>query len=172
MRRVLLIASCAALACALGACSDDPRSGYSSVGVHDETLGPVTVPVWTNETFTHGLEAELTDALVKEIQRATPWKVVSEGGRSRLTGRIVSVELRPLSTANVSGLVEDMAVELTVDWEWKRAGTGKTIVGKKGFRSVSQFVPAQGVGERLEVGRRQAVQELARDVVVAMRSQW
>lgn len=172
MSRALAVVLCALAACALGACSDDPRSGYTAVGVQDVSLGPIAVPIWANDTFNHGLEVELTDALVKEIQSTTPWKVASDGARSRLTGRIVAVELRPLSTANVSGLVEDMAVGLTVDWEWKRSASGKPIVAKRGFRSVSEFVASQGVGERLEVGQRQAIQELARDVVAAMRSQW
>lgn len=167
------IATSLIVALTLAGCTNDPHSGYSFEGVHDANLGPIAVPVWDNTTFTHGLEVPLTDAIVKEIQRASPWKVVGrDRARSVLTGTITSVELRRLSTANISGIVEDVAVEVTVDYEWRQAGTGKVLMAKRGVRSVSEFVPSKGVGERVEVGQQQALQAAARDVVASLRSGW
>lgn len=166
----------AAAACALlgpTGCSSDPREGYSFTSAYDPDRGPIAVSMWENRTFTHGLESLVTEAIAKEVVRTTPWKVTSSDlARSTLTGVITSIELRPLSTANVSGLMEDIAVEITADFEWRSSGTGRLLAARRGFRSVASFVPAQGVGERIEVGQDQAVQKLARDVVATLRTGW
>jgi hypothetical protein len=170
MRRALALAAVAALG---AACSSDPRSGYAWGASRDESLGPIATPVWENETYSHGVEARLTEALAKEIQRTTPWKVASqESARTVIVGTIRSVELRKLSAADVSGLVEDVGVEITADFEWKERSSGRVIVARRGLRSIGTFVPALGVGERLEVGQNEAVGRLARDVVASMRAPW
>ena len=165
-----LAAACCAFA-ALASCSGDPRSGYSFGGGFDRSISSVATPVWDNTTFYHGLETELTDALVKEIHRTTPWRTLrSDDAQTILTGTITDVSLRRLSTARLTGLVEEVAVEVTVDYTWKDGKTGKTLVARRGVRGVQSFVPARGVGERIDLAESGAAQEVARVVVASMRS--
>ena len=46
---------------------------------YDESIRTVAVPVFNNSTFEAGLDAQLTEAIIKEIQRTTKWTVVSTG---------------------------------------------------------------------------------------------
>jgi hypothetical protein len=68
--------------------------------------------------------------------------------------------------------VQELGVQLTVDFEWVDNRTGKTIVARRSFTAQSTFIPQRGVGERLETGKSAAVQRLARDIVAELRSAW
>lgn len=157
---------------ALG-CASDPSQGYSFSSSHDSGISTVYVPTFKNSTFSHGLEVELTDAIIKEIKATTPWRVVSQGdAEAALTGSIVNSELRPLSYARTSGLVQEMAVTLTIEFDFKDTRSGKVLASRRNFSSSEAFVPARGVQERLEVGEHATIQELARSVVAELRSGW
>jgi len=156
----------------LTACSSDPSRGYSFSPTHSAAIQSVSVPIFDNQTFSRGLEVQLTDAIIKEIQRTTPWVVVQESGQTTLTGSIVDTQLRNLSISSSSGLVGDLGVQAAVDFEWRDARTGKVLVARKNFRATESFVPARPVGERIEQGEHAVVQELARDIVAELRSSW
>ncbi len=168
---LVLVATCGMLLS--GGCAVDPTQGYSSSPTYDQDIRSVTVPVFANETYASGLEAHLTDAIIKEIQSRTPWVVVPSGGTTTLNGVITSGDApRTLSTNRETGLVEEQAVQVTVDFEWRDNRTGETLVARRGFSSAATFIPARPVGERFETGQYGAVQELARDIVGEMRSKW
>jgi hypothetical protein len=162
------------LLCFLPACASDPTQGYSFTSSHDASIRTVAVPIFQNPTYSRGLETELTDAIIKEIQAKTPWRVVPEGSgaNSTLTGKLTESRLRRLSTGADTGYAQELAVELTVDFDFKDARTGKTILSRKGFTATDEFVPASPANERIEKGEHGAVQKLARDIVAELRSSW
>lgn len=156
-----------------GGCAASPTEGYAFVSSHDDTIRTVAVPIFQNPTYSHGLEVQLTDAIIKEIQRSTPWRVAPEGtANATLTGTLTGSELRRLSQARGTGLGQEMSVRLTVDFEFKDVRTGKVLVSKKEFTASDTFIPANPAGERLEVGQHAAVQRLAKDIVNELRSNW
>ncbi|MCC6677228.1 MAG: hypothetical protein IT436_08790 [Phycisphaerales bacterium] len=157
----------------LAACASDPAQGYSFKPLHDENIRTVAVPVWDNETFSTGLEVELTEAIIKEIQRTTRWAVVPAAeADSVLSGSITGSELRRFSSDSKTGLVEEMGVELRVDFDWQDNRTGRSLVARRAFSALDTFVPAEGTGERIEKGQHGAVQQLARDIVAELRTTW
>jgi hypothetical protein len=169
--RALAACTLAALLSTLAACSGS--SGYSSQPTFRTDVQSIRVPVFGNATFSRGLEADLTAALIAELRKSTPWSVVATGdAQTSLTGSITRSELKKLSTARTSGLVEELAVVLTVDFEWKDNRSGKVLTSRRAFTSAQPFAPARDVGERLEIGERAAVQDLARSIVAEMRSNW
>src|SRR5262249_19835063 len=110
---------------------------------------------------------------VKQIKQATPWRVTNESSaQTTLSGKIVDARLATLSIARVSGLAQEQAVYLTIEFNWKDNRTGKTLVARSGFSASEIFVPSQGVGERIEAGEDAAIQKLARGVVDELRSSW
>ncbi len=154
-------------------CASDPTKGYAFSSAHDSAIKTVHVPIFQNNTFYHGLETELTDAIIKQLQSATPWSVsTASAAQTTLTGSITEVTLTPLSTARVSGLVQELAVVLTVEFDFKDNRTGKILVSRRNFTASEPFVPAKGAGERIDAGEHAAVQRLARDIVAALRSNW
>jgi hypothetical protein len=168
------VASAIAVAALVGGgCSSDPTQGYSFTHSHDETVRTVAVPMFQNPTFTRGIEVELTDAIIKEIQSKTPWRVTTEGtANTTLSGTLTDSRLRSLSIGRGTGYSQELAVELSVDFDWKDARTGKTLVSRRSFTASEAFVPASPANERIEAGQHAAIQRMARDIVAELRSNW
>lgn len=185
MTRALCIAM---IACAsvLASCSTDPARGYSSRSTFAPGVRTVAVPVFENQTFYPGLERDLADALVKEIQRRTPMVVVQPrfgrggGAQTTLSGVIRSADRRPQATSSRTGLVQEQALELVVDFDWRDDRAGTSIERVTGLRALESFVPARpvsgplqgGPGETLDFAQKQLAQELATKIVARMRADW
>lgn len=171
-RRATIPISIALLAC-LSACTTDPNKGYSFNSTYDESIRTVAVPVFNNSTFEAGLDAQLTEAIIKEIQRTTKWTVVSTGtADATLSGTLTSADLGTLSRAPFTGLTQEQIVTLRIDFEFKDNRSGQVISSRRNFAASETFIPSNGVSERIGVGQQNAVQTLARDVVHELRSGW
>mgnify|MGYP006299120973 CR=1 FL=1 len=171
--RHAISAALLAAAALLPACASDPTQGYSFASTYDASVRTIAVPVFANTTCEPGIEAELTEAIVKRIQRDTPWKVTaSDTAETVLTGTIPDVELRALSRTSGTGLVQEVTHEITVDFAWRDNRAGQTLAERRNFAGVGAFVPDRLTGERIAVGRREAIDELARDIVAELRADW
>ncbi len=154
-------------------CASDPRRGYSFESTYAAGVRTVCVPIFKNDTFARGVEFELTDAIVKEIQRTTPWRIVGpEHADATLSGAITESRLRTLTTDRVTGYSQEVAVILTVDFDFRDLRSGQTLAARRGFSAAETFIPVGGVRERLEVGEQATVQELAQAIVAELRSNW
>jgi hypothetical protein len=157
----------------IGGCAADPRSGYSFESTFPSDVQSVSVDVFDNYSTTPGVETTLTEAIVKEIQRSTRMRVVGEAqADSTLRGVITSVSLRRLSLEPTSGMVQELSVTITVDFDWKDVRSGKALVSRRSFSAVDTFVPARPTGEPLATGVDGATQRLAQDLVSELRSAW
>jgi hypothetical protein len=167
--RVLLILG----ACVLAGCATRPGLGYEWDTGHDDDFRTVAVPVFENHSYEVGLEAELTEAIIKEIQRSTNWSVTYESNAETvLTGVINSAEMRVLSQSRRTGLVEEMLYTVSVDFEWRDRSEGEPLVRRRGFTASGSFVPAQPSTERVDIARYGAVEAVARDLVAELRTNW
>ncbi len=157
----------------LGGCASDPTKGYSTQSTYDDAVRSVAVPVFDNATYSIGLEASLTEAIIKEMRLVTPWVVTSPGNsETTLTGSITRSDMIAYSRESQVGLVQEVGVRITVSFDWVDNRTGKTLVARRNFSATEPFVPSRPSGERLAVGEQAAVQELARDIVAELRSNW
>jgi hypothetical protein len=157
----------------IAGCSSDPRSGYSFGGVYSAKIKTVAIPVFANTTMQSGLESDVTEALIKELQSSSSLRVTSaERADSVLTGVIRDVSMRRVSINKVTGLTQEVAVSITVDFEWTDRRTGKVLAKRQGLTGADTFVPAQGARESLESGEFAAAQRIARNVAAEMRSNW
>lgn len=169
--RCILVLAAAALAG--GGCSSDPTRGYAFAEAYDTGVQSVAVPIFSNQTFARGVELALTEAIIKQIQRHTPWRVASpERADTTLEGVITNAELGVLSNDPRTGLAQEQTYRLTVRFAWRDNRTGETRVVRERFASTGVFAPARAAGERIEVGQRDAIDELARDIVGSLRSSW
>ncbi len=148
-------------------------AGYALESSFDTDIETVYLPLFDNTTFNYGLEAQLTEALAKEIHRTTPWRVTSDrGADTELRGAITRVDKRELSTDSVSGLVQELATIITVTFDWTDAETGEVLVARRGFTVAEPYAPLRGAQERPETGEASAIDRLARDIVAELRSDW
>ncbi|MBY0112064.1 MAG: hypothetical protein K2Y21_04525 [Phycisphaerales bacterium] len=157
---------------ALTSCASDPRQGYSFKTTFDTETRTVQVPIFRNNTYFHGVEAQLTEAIIKEIQSKTPWIIdPSPAADTTLSGTITNVELKRTAT-DPSGFVQEYGYVITVNFDWVDNATGKTLASRRSFSAADTFVPVRGVSEKIEYGQASAAQRLAKDVVSEMRTQW
>ena len=151
------------------------------VGAHtlyEPSIATVHVPVFESDSLRRHLGERLTEAVVKQIELKTPYKVVSRGSAdSVFVGRILSDRKR--------GLVEnsydeprqlDVSINVQVSWINTR---GQPI------RS-DAFIPIQGellqisrnatlvpeVGHSLVTSQQQAIDRLAQQIVAMMEVPW
>ena len=169
----LLCSGVAAWLLAPAGCASDPHAGYSFASTFPTDVKTVSVPIFENYTDDPGLEAEVTEAVIKELQRSSGIRVVQGGAAdSTIRGVVTGSELRRLSLQAKTGLVQEVGLTLTIDFDWVDSRSGKVLVSRKSFAAADTFVPAHPTGERIETGRHGAAQRLARDLVQELRSAW
>lgn len=173
-RRAIVVVLIAATAALLpSACASNPRDGFAAASPFPEKYKTIALPIFRNRSYQRNFEFDLAEALQKEIEVSTPYRVVSEASAdTALRGTITAVDLVPLSKDPSTGLVGEMMVRVRVDFEWVDLRSGQRIVGREGLESSALFVPSYPAREPLELGRFAAVEGLARELVGALQSNW
>jgi hypothetical protein len=86
--------------------------GYTVGPRHNTNIPTIRVPIFHNLTFIRDVEFELTEAVIKRIEAATPWKVVREGpADAELNGTVINLAKRHILQ---NGLNEVREAELTL----------------------------------------------------------
>jgi hypothetical protein len=151
---------------------------FGSASLFRPGIRTVHVPVVRNDTFRHDLGIRLTEAIVREIETRTPYKVTSDpNADSRLECRVVSETKRVLTetdTDDPRGL--DAAVSVRASW-LNRGGemlmqnaivpTGDLAIG---FSQDSRFIPE--AGQSIDTATEAAIQKLASRIVSQMEMRW
>ena len=148
-------------------------TGYSAGELYPENVRTVYLPIFANRSFYRETEFRLTEALVKEIESRTPYKVVSSGAAdTELTGTILAVNKRLLSRAFEGGVPQELQVTIVADFQWKDLRTGQLIRKRSRIEGTGQYVPTHPVSEPFEVAQHEAVALLSSEIVSVMRSDW
>ena len=138
----------------------------------------MNVPIFTSEYYRRGLEFQLTDAVQKEIQKQTHFRLAKEGNAdSRLTGRIVRINKRVLSESAFDDPRElELAVAVEVTWEDLRSGEiiaqQRVLIEAEEIQLLSTGSFAPEVGQSLATAEQQVIQRIARQVVEMMEMPW
>ncbi|MEE8460258.1 MAG: LptE family protein [Phycisphaerales bacterium] len=157
----------------LAGCAADPTRGWSTTSVWSDDIRTVSVGLFANATPDRDFEFDFTDALIKEIEARTPYKVTAPGrADTMVTGRIRRVEHTQLSKSTLTGLSEEVTVSVTIDLSWIDLRTGETLLELESFTANSLFVPSNPTREPIELGEFGAAQRLAHDVVTEMQTDW
>ncbi len=165
--RFIAVAVVSAVLASLAGCA-----GYSSQGLYDPNVRTVGVPIFQNRTFYREVEFQLTEALSKQLEQVTPYKVVSGGADTQITGTILNVEQRLLSRRIETGVPQEIQVVIVASYEWKDLRTGKILRKRSEVAASGEYVPTSPVGEPIEVARHAAVSELAEQIVLSMQADW
>ena len=154
-------------------CASDPTQGYAPVSVYPDNISTVAVNIFKNNSFSREIEFELADALVKEIEARSPYKVTSSSRADTiLTGTVRNVQRDQLSKSRLTGLSEEVLLSVTIDFKWTDQRTGRSLVQRESFTGHATFFPSRPTGELIELGEFAVVQLLARDIVRAMQENW
>lgn len=168
----IILAGMAAVFCS-GGCDSASSSGYTSGALYSKKYRSVAVPIFKNSSADRAIPMQLEDALVKEIESTTPYKITGEGRADTvLRGTISKVDLSMLSQSLATGLTEEMAMKVTVDFEWFDMKTGKPIISRAGFQSSAVFVASLPNNQPIDLARFAVAEQLARDIVASLQGEW
>jgi hypothetical protein len=170
----LLLAPCSLL---LSGCLANYQFGARTL--FPEGIETVYVPVFDSASYRRDLGEELTEEVVKEIERRTPYKVVSSPGAADtvLVGKIVS-ESKTLLFETTTGDPRDSELRLAVKVNWidERGRPVRDIPAVPipatavDVSAATNLVPE--VGQSVATAQQQAIQRLAAQIVSLMEKPW
>jgi hypothetical protein len=133
----------------------------------------VAVAVFENRSFYRDLEFDVTEALIKQIERDTPYKVVSGSiADSVLTGAVVRVRQDLVSRSEEGGVPQEVELRVVVNFDWTDGRTGQVLRSRQGLEATGRYIPVRRIGQPRELAEQEAAQRMAEAIVAAMRSDW
>lgn len=148
--------------------------GYTVGNGFNPDVKTVSVPIFENDTFRRGIEVQLTEAVQKEIQKRTPYRLAKGlNADTRLTGRIVQTRKDVLGENNFDDSRE-LQLSLMIVTKWENLRTGEVLAQQEiplsptaiPLTTQAEFAPE--VGQSLATGTQDALDQLARRIVNMM----
>lgn len=147
--------------------------GYVQKPLFPLDVRTVAVPVFDNRSFYQGVERDVTEAVIKEIELATPYKVVAnDRADTQIDAIITRVDQNRLSRTVEGGFPQELELRIRLNFEWQDLRSGKILRQRHGFEAVGRYIPANPVGEPYQIAQHDAAQRLARQIVAVMGSEW
>ena len=157
--------------------------GCAAYQIGNQSLYPleihtVSVPVFQSNSFRRNLGERLTEAVVKEIEKRTPYKVVNDPcADSVLTGRIVS-ERKGVLVPDLTGDAREIEVAMKVQVSWVDR-KGRLLRDEQSIPLPAEIadVSATGdvvpeVGQSIATAQQEAICRLAEQIVGLMEKPW
>jgi hypothetical protein len=138
----------------------------------------VYVPVFESNSFRRGLGERLTEAVQKEIERRTPYKVVgSPNADSILTGRILT-EAKGVSVEVATDEPRELQYYFTLQLDWKDKD-GVELQPMQPIPVPSSLVTVFNnnafypeLGQSITTAQQETIDQLARQIVGFMEAPW
>lgn len=145
--------------------------GYSNKSLHRETIHSVYVEMFQSKEFRRGIEFQLTEALRKQIDRATPYKnAPPEKADTILTGEVLEWRQSAIGRDPLTNLPREIAATLAISYRWQDRRTGKLLIDQPNLLTTVQYVRLRG--ESTYNAREDAANKMARKVVQSMERPW
>jgi len=154
------------------------RYRFGAASLYPPDIQTVYVPVFESNSFRRNLSEWLTEAVCKEIELKTPYKVVgSPKADSILTGKLIS-DTKRVIIEDAYDFPREVEANIAVEVRW---------VNRKGdLINPSGAVPLPGdlvtlsapgtqvaeFGQSLSTAQLQSIQSLSRQIVSLMESPW
>lgn len=126
-------------------------AGYSTRPNYDARIRTIRVPIFKNKTYIRGVEFDLTQAVIREIEQKTPFKVVGPGcdADTELTGTVVSFT-KGLLNVNQLNEVREAETTLAVEVVWRDLRTGEYLtkpIRRPGQPAVPELQMPRGLAQ-------------------------
>lgn len=163
---------------ALGPISGCAPYQFGNAALFPSGIRTVHVPIVRDATFRHDLGLRLTEALIREIELRTPYKVTADpSADTTLRCEVTSETKRVLTeTGNDFPRALDAAVQVRASWS-DRSGRlllSNSIVPTDDltilFSQDERFVPE--AGQSVDTAMQQAIEDLAGRIVSQMEARW
>ncbi len=147
-------------------------------GLYPAQVRTVHVPMFESDSYRRGLAELLTEAVVKEVERRTPYKVVGPAAPDTvLRGRILS-DGKSVLGENMYDEPRELEFGLRVEITWVDAVGNAVVSGvtipvaplASQITETSAFIPEGG--QSVATAQQEAVRDLARQIVNQMQAGW
>ena len=152
--------------------------GYTVGNGFTPDIKTVSVPIFENDTYNRGLEYQLTEAVQKEIQNRTPYRLArGSDADTRLTGRIVKVRKDVLGE-NANDDPRQLQLSIMVRVTWENLRTGEILAQKQvpvdpaAIPLISQAGFAPELGQSQATATQTAINQLAKHIINMMEMPW
>lgn len=145
---------------------------------YSQDVRTVHVPIFTSNTFRRGIEFQLTEAVQKEIQQRTPFRIAEPPyADTRLTGQIVRYDKQVLGESAFDD-PRELQFSLAVLVTWEDLRTGQILRERRvplppeavHLLTTSSFAPE--IGQSRATATHEAVQRMSRQIVQMMEYPW
>ena len=164
------------LACALVVFGGCATYHIGNASLYPSEVHTVYVPMFESVSFRRDLGERLTEAVMKEIEKKTPYKVVSDpNADSILSGRITQESKRVLVGAR-TGDPRELQTQIGVQVNWTD-NRGKMLRSCPDIPLPATLTESSGnlvpeVGQSLAVAQQDAINRLAEQIVGMMEKPW
>jgi len=166
------------VAMSLFACSGCAGLHVGQQSLYRPGIRTIYVPVFESESFRPNLGERLTEAVVKEIELKTPYKVVhSPNADSVLRGRIVSEGKRVLAE-NAFDEPRNIATDMQIEVNWYDRQGGLILRNASFAYSPVAFAVGQTTdlipeaGQSIATAQQKSLSSLAKQIVEQMEIPW
>jgi hypothetical protein len=160
----------AALVLIAGCCFAIQGCGYSTKPLYNRAYRTIAVPIFANKTFRREWEFRLTEALAKNIEARTPYKLVSQDRADTvLSGEIIDLAEDVLTRRYGTLLPRESQLTVSVNFIWKDR-TGRLLMERRNFNRPATEIPQ--IGERVEDAEQLAIERLASAIVDQLQTDW
>jgi hypothetical protein len=148
--------------------------GYHVGAPYSTEFSTVHVPTFTTDSFRRGFELQLTEAVQKQIELRTPYRLAkADNAETRLTGHVVSINKR---VENQTKFDDPRELEMSygIEIRWENTRTGQVLAERaiplpgNVVQMMTDVSFAPEAGQSLAVAQEQAAQNLARQIVGMM----
>ena len=153
-----------------------PPLGYTTESLYPQNIRTVYVPIFKSREMRRELEFALTEAVIKEIEKKTPYKVVPKLQADTMIEGEVQYLAKRVLTENADDDPSQLEVTLTARVRWKDLRTGEQLVEARAVTQprvvadAARFIPT--LGESMTTAADEAVKDLAEKVVEMMEAPW
>jgi hypothetical protein len=160
-----------------------PLGGCAGYQIGNDTLYPtgihtVYVPIFQSDSFRPGLGEQLTEAVQKEIEKKTPYKVVgTPNADSILSGKITG-NAKKVLVRDIYNDPRELEVNLQVKVQWvdRQQNTIRNMnplpvpADTVTISETGSLIPE--VGESVATAQQKAIKRLAQQIVGMMEKPW
>lgn len=169
--------------CGYSLCLLPFSTGCATYQIGNASLYPagiktVYVPIFKSTSFRRNMGEQLTEAVVKEIQKRTPYKVVSDPTADSVLSGCITQESKRVLVSVLSGDAREVQAAVTVQVSWVDR-KGRMLRDNKSIPLPSEIaeVTATGdvvaeVGQSLTTAQQEALGRLAKQIVDMMETPW
>ncbi len=145
--------------------------GYSNQSLYRDSVKTVYVDMFQSKEFRRGLEFQLTEAVRKQIDQATPYRNAQKGRADTvLQGEILEWREATIGKDYITDRARELAGTLSIRYRWQDVRTGKLLVDRPLMVTTVQYVRL--AEEKDFDAYENAVNQMARKIVESMETPW